>query len=349
MKLARKITVSLIASALLLAVVVYLTGPRETAKAAWEVGLPAFFIIGAILFGLMACQAAAWRALERKLGHRVAYRTLLSATIVAMAGNIITPASHLGGEPGKIIYAGRKTGIPYTELAGTVLLCKYIEAMSFVMFFALGTIAALVGLRDVLFAPAHMFVGVTIVALAVVVLTLGAVLWVSLSRKWTPLSAAVALLARLRIRPAFFEGLHERAIRMELQASQMFRVEGGALAPAFCWYLLTHVAMFARPAVFFFLGWHIRLSVPQLGLIFLASQLMLAVQLMPSGIGTLDGGLMAVVAVAGMAISAPQCAAFLLCIRFWDAAVVATGAVLAGHAGVGLFRQHDKPDAEEPA
>jgi hypothetical protein len=85
-----------------------------------------------------------------------------------------------------------------------------------------------------------------------------------------------------------------------------------------------------------------RLNLAELGLIFLATQLLLAVQLMPSGIGTLDGGLMAVVAVAGMAITVPQCAAFLLCIRFWDAAVVTTGAVLAGHAGVGLFRQNGK-------
>jgi len=266
----------------------------------------------------------------------------LSATIVAMAGNIITPASHLGGEPAKIIYAGRKTGIPYTELAGTVLLCKYIEALSFAVFFALGTIAALAGLRHVLFRPPNVFLGVTIMALAVVVLGLGAVLWASLSRKWTPLSAIVSALARLRIRPAFFQRLHARALRMELQASRMFREEGGAIAPAFFWYLLTHVAMFARPALFFFLGWHIRLGLPELGLIFLASQLMLAVQLMPSGIGTLDGGLLAVVTVAGLAITVPQCTAFLLCIRFWDAAVVATGAILAGHAGVGMFGQQNK-------
>jgi uncharacterized membrane protein YbhN (UPF0104 family) len=94
MKLARKMTISLIVSAVLLVVVVYLVGARETAKAAWEVGLPAFLTVGAILFGLMGFQAAAWASLERKLGHRVAYRTLLSATIVAMAGNILTPAMH---------------------------------------------------------------------------------------------------------------------------------------------------------------------------------------------------------------------------------------------------------------
>jgi uncharacterized protein (TIRG00374 family) len=334
--------ISLIVSAVLLALVVHLVGARETAKAAWEVGLPAFFTIGVILFVLMGFQAAAWAALERKMGHRVPYRTFLAATIVAMAGNILTPASHLGGEPGKVIYAGRKTGIRYTELAGSVLLCKYVEAMSFVLFFAFGTIVALVGLREVLFRPPHRILGVTIIALAVVALGLGVLLWVSLSRRWAPLSATVALLGRLgrQIRPALFKGLYGRTRRMEVRASRMFRAEGGAIVPAFFWYLLTHVAMFARPMVFFYLGWHIQLNLAELGLIFLASQLLLAVQLVPSGIGTLDGGLLAVVALAGMPITVPQCAAFLLCIRFWDAAVVTTGAVLAAHAGVGLFRQH---------
>jgi hypothetical protein len=85
----------------------------------------------------------------------------------------------------------------------------------------------------------------------------------------------------------------------------------------------------------------------ELGLIFWASQVLLAVQLVPSGIGTLDGGLLAVVHMAGIGITIPQCAAFLLCLRFWDAAVVATGAVLAAHAGVGLCRG-SRPGAATP-
>ena len=340
MSRARKMAVSLIVSAVLLAVVVYLAGARETAKAAWEAGLPAFLTVGAILFVLMAFQAAAWAALERKTGHRVPYRTLLAATIVAMAGNILTPSTHLGGEPGKILYAGRKTGISYTELAGTVLLCKYIEAMSFVLFLGFGTAAAVAGFHSVLFHPPYLVLGMTIVILAAAALGLGAVLWVSLSRKWTPLTAMVGLAARMRIRPAFFENLRERSLRMEGQASRMFREEGHAVVPAFFWYLMTHVAMFARPLAFFLLGWQIRLNLAELGLIFLTSQVLLAVQLMPSGVGTLDGGLLAVVAIAGIGITVPQCTAFLLCLRFWDAVVVTTGVLLAARTGMGLFRQN---------
>jgi hypothetical protein len=176
--------------------------------------------------------------------------------------------------------------------------------------------------------------------LAAAALVLGAVLWVSLSRKWTPLTAMVGLAARLRIRPAFFANLRERSLRMEWQASRMFREEGHAVVPAFFWYLMTHVAMFARPLAFFLLGWQIHLNLAELGLIFLTSQVLLAVQLMPSGVGTLDGGLLAVVAIAGIGITVPQCTAFLLCLRFWDAVVVTTGVLLAARTGMGLFRQN---------
>ena len=37
------------------------------------------------------------------MGHRIPYPCLLAGTIVAMAGNVLTPSTHLGGEPGKII------------------------------------------------------------------------------------------------------------------------------------------------------------------------------------------------------------------------------------------------------
>ncbi len=344
MSLARKMTISLIAAAALLAVVVYLAGAQETAQAAWQAGPAAFLVVGVFLFGLMGCQAAAWSALERQRGNRIPYRTLFGATIVAMAGNILTPASHLGGEPAKIVYAGRRTGLPYTKLAGSVLLCKYIEAMSFVVFLGFAALAALVGFRGVLFSPPNLALGVTISVLASAALVLGGVLWMSLKRRWTPLTALVGLVARLRLRRAFFQALHGRALRMELQASQMFREEGNSVIPAFFWYLATHVAMFVRPLAFFYLGWQFRLDVAELGLIFLTTQILLAVQLVPSGAGTLDGGLLGVVALAGIGITRPQCMAFLLCIRFWDAAVILTGALLATRMGMGLLRQNARPD-----
>jgi hypothetical protein len=100
--------------------------------------------------------------------------------------------------------------------------------------------------------------------------------------------------------------------------------------------------MFVRPLVFFYLGWKVKLSLAELGVLFIVGQMMLTVQFLPSGLGTMDGGIISVVALTGMALTVPQCAAFLLCVRFWDAVVVLLGMMLAARTGVGLFRKETK-------
>ncbi len=118
------------------------------------------------------------------------------------------------------------------------------------------------------------------------------------------------------------------------------------VAPAFGLFLLTHAAMYAKPLLFLGLGWGVSLSAGQLGLIFLTCQVLLAFQLTPGGVGTMDGGLFGMLALTGIAITHPQCAAFLLCMRFWDGMVIAVGAPLATRVGIGLFADR-KPAATD--
>jgi len=61
-----------------------------------------------------------------------------------------------------------------------------------------------------------------------------------------------------------------------------------------------------------------------------ASQGLLAVQLTPSGAGTLDGGLIGTFALMGLDTPAnlAYCMAYLLCLRLWDAVIVGAGALL---------------------
>lgn len=340
-----RITVSLIVSAVLLAAVVWWVGVEATARAVAEAGPLAFLSVGAVMAVLLACQAAAWSALNRGIGHRIGFVTLLEAATVGMAGNILTPSTYLGGEPAKVLYAGRRTHLPYGQLAGTVLLAKYLEALSFVLFVCAAAIAAGVGFRNVLFRGAYLSVGIALLALVAAGLLLSAVLWIALARRWSPLARLVGLLSRLGICRRFFAGLRARTFEMEQQVSRVFREEGRAVVPAFGLYVLTHAAMFVKPGAFFYLGWRSGLTAGELALIFLTCQVLLAFQLTPSGVGTLDGGLLAMLAVAEVAVSRPQCAAYLLCLRFWDAAVVGVGAVLAARAGAGLL---GKPASSRP-
>jgi hypothetical protein len=174
------------------------------------------------------------------------------------------------------------------------------------------------------------------------------VLAVSLSRRWRPLTLLAGLLARTHVFRRFFTRLAVRARRVEDQASGVFVRERSMVVPAFVLFLLTHVTMYLKPLLFFWLGWGKVLDPAELGLIFLTSQVLLAFQLTPSGVGTLDGGLFGVLAVSGIAITQPQCAAYLLCIRLWDGVAIAAGAALAARVGVGLFSE-PKPAAGQMA
>jgi len=343
-----KLIVSVIASLVLLAVMVFFVGFERTLEAARQVGMPAVLSLGTLMGLFVVFQAAAWQALNRTVGHRVRFRTLLAASTVGVAGNMLTPSTYLGGEPGKLLYIGRRTGLPYEELAGTVLLLKYVEALSFLLFVAAGTVLALTGMEDVLLG-ANLPLGVTMIVVAAVALGAVAALWVSLARQWRPLTVLAGWVARLGVFRHFFTRLRVRLRRVEDQASGVFRRERSMVIPAFVLFLLTLVTIYLKPLLFFWLGWGVVLSPAELGLIFLTCQVLLAVQLTPAGVGTLDGGLFGMLALTGIAITNPQCAAYLLCLRLWDGIIVASGGVLAARVGLGLFSTPPGNAARNPA
>lgn len=328
---------------------VWYVGFAETWLAVREAGVCAFAATGCVMASVVIFQALAWRVLGAAVGHRPGMPTLLKATVVGMAGNIITPSTYLGGEPARVLYVGRKAGLPYGQVTAVVLLGKYLEALSFVPVLCVSAVIACLGLRRAMFSPSGKGLMLAVTLLSCAALIMSAVLWLSLARSWTPLAALCGRLAALGVFPRALIRLRGRAKEVEKQASQLFREQRRAVAPAFCCYLATHVAMFVKPLVFFFTGWRLGLSMGELGLMFFAGQLLLALQLLPSGVGTLDWGLLGVLRACGVGIADGQYSAFVLCLRFWDAAAVAAGALLAARLGLRLMaaRRRGASGAEE--
>ncbi|MFP4055782.1 MAG: lysylphosphatidylglycerol synthase transmembrane domain-containing protein [Candidatus Brocadiia bacterium] len=324
----------LVVSAAILAAIVYFVGYEETARAVREAGVSAFASVGALMAASFLLQATAWAVLNRPVGHHVSFATLFQAVVVGWGGNILTPSTYLGGEPLKVVYVGRARRLPYHEVAGTVLLSKYLEGISFIFFFSFSAIVAAVAYRKVLFGP-YLAVGVTILVVAGMLLAFGALLWASLAQRWRPLTALVEGLARVRGVSRFLSRLRQRTRAMEDQVSRVFCEEGPAARKAFGALLACHVTIFLRPAAFFYLGAGVRLGLGELCLLFVAGQALLAFQLTPSGAGMLDGGLIGTFALMGFddTESIAQCMAFLLCLRVWDIVVVGAGALLAARVG----------------
>jgi len=118
---------------------------------------------------------------------------------------------------------------------------------------------------------------------------------------------------------------------MEQQVERVFREESETALKALAKLFLSHLIIFLKPAAFFAFGSWSGLGLGELSLIFVASQALTGLQFTPSGVGTLDGGLIGTFALLGL--GEPECMAFLLSLRLFDGATVGAGALLGARAG----------------
>ena len=341
-----KLTILTVVSVGILMAIVLAVGVHKTLTAVQEAGLGAFVGVGATLLASLLLRAVALAVLGRPVEHHIPFRTLFCAEVVGTAGNLVTPSTYLGGEPLKVVYIGKTTGHRYREVAGTVLLSKYMEMLSFVLFFSFSTAVAVVYYRDLLLYGQSLAAGVSLLVVAAALLVLFAVLWLSLSRRWRPITWLLLAAVRLRAFRRTFSRLAVRSRVMEDQVSRVFREEGQTALLAFVSFLGTHIVVFLRPAAFYLLGHGLGgwLGMGPLCLIFVASQALLCFQLTPSGVGTLDGGLIGTFALVGL--DEGHCMAYLLALRFWDVLIMGAGAFLAARVGTQLM-EAKRPSAAE--
>lgn len=334
---------------LILAGIVWAVGFEKTKAAVENAGAGAFVAVGVVSALFIIFQAVAWALLNRPIKHHVPFRTLVGGTIVGQAGNIMTPSTYLGGEAFRVAYVGRLAKLPYHEVAGAVVLSKYLEFVSFILLLSFSTLVAAVQYREELFGR-HLWGGVGMLAVAALSLGFGVVLWVSLVRRRRPLTRLVGWLARLRPLTRKLVRLRGQTAKMEDQVSRVFCEEGAISLASFGMLLASHALIFTKPMVFFLLaGGHLRLNLGQLCLIFAAGQLILAVQIFPSGAGMFDGGLLGTFAILGL--DEGMCMAYLLCLRLWDAVVIGAGVFLGARIGTRILSTEAVsavPNAQEP-
>jgi uncharacterized membrane protein YbhN (UPF0104 family) len=329
----------------LIGATVAVSGAAEAWRAVRQAGPVAFASAVLVVLVQFALQTAAWKALNAASGLRVPGRTLFAANVAGMAVNIVTPCAYLGGEPVKVLYAGRRAGALLPRLAGTAVLSKYLEAVGFAVVFGLAVAiaAAVPGLQHAGGGGAGSWAW--FMGPAVALAALGTLLLLSLARGWRPLERVVRTLRVLRPRSRRLARLLRRTRDMEREIGRIYREAPRATAWAFILLLSTHVSIFLRPAVFYGLGSGLRLTLPDLCLVYAAGQGMLALQFAPSGAGVLDGGMLGVYAARGL--PAGEAMALLLALRLCDLLVLAAGALLAAGAGIGAFRR--TPEAHPQA
>lgn len=275
-------------------------------------------------------QSVGWWALLRSRGWPVPLRTAYASMIMGNAVAWVTPSMYLGGEPLRIWHVSRRFSLPSRDVAATVVAGKFAEMAGFVT--------------------------------ALLVCT-GTMLWnfdLSPGLKWGSSAAAAGLLVAFVVLAAAFAGKWplasgvmrlfgkrlERA-RLWLEATEAgieetFRGHRGAFAAALVLTGGPLALVVARPLVFFWLtGQHV--TFPALALIFVLTQIVLAFQFTPGGLGLFEGGLIGTFALVGL--GSAEAAAFAAIQRLADAVVVGIGVALAAREGAsGFFR--GRPDGQ---
>ena len=137
---------------------------------------------------------------------------------------------------------------------GTVLLSKFLEVLSFLLVFGFCVVVALVEFRDVLFSSAYLSAGIMVIVVTLILLALSLTLWIGLYRGWKPLTALVGGIRRYRPRSRFLARVFDRTARMERQVARVYHEKRETTVKAFAKLFLSHLTIFAKPAVFFALG-----------------------------------------------------------------------------------------------
>jgi hypothetical protein len=284
-------------------------------------GMAAFAALCALILCL---QSLGWHALMRSRGWEIPVSATLRSMLMANALAWVTPSMYLGGEPLRIWHVSARYGRPSEEVAATVAVHKFAEFAGFI-------VALLASLGAVLWAsglPHRLRVASTAVSGALLLLFV--LLAAAFAGRWPLASGLLRALGKRGERCRRWAESAEAAIEACL------REHRAAFAAALVLTGGPAALILAKPLVFFwFLGK--TLPFPQLALVFVLTQLVLALQFTPGGIGLFEGGVLGTFALIG--VEAPEAAAYAAAQRIADAMLVGAGTLFAMREGAaGFFR-----------
>lgn len=327
-------------------VILHYVGFDKTVTALGEAGVRA--ILGIICVSLLwlMFQTLAWDRLSRPVGHRVPLRTLFGGIFVGFVGSYLTPSMYVGGEPLRVAYVGHKRHLPYYQVAGTVLLAKYLEFIAFVLLVCGGTVVALVYYWDALADPAFSWVRGAMGFGAAVLLSVLVLLIVALRGRHHPINAVVRWLIRRGLFARFLRRRRQRIRQMEDQIARTFNREGASAWAAFGLLCAGMGMIFLRPLVFFYFlkDESTIFTFPELCLIFTMTQFVVAIQVTPGSLGSYEAGTIGIFAI--LERGDHLALAYVMGLRIAEGLLLLAGMVFAARQGIKIISTDAAPKAD---
>jgi uncharacterized protein (TIRG00374 family) len=312
-------TLAGVAALALLALVVWLSGPRRTwdiieRLAPWEA-----LVLVATSFGVSAFTALAWRVVLRTYGHTVSVWLLFRLTIVAFATGWLIPSGFVAGVPVAALLL-RRRGVPLSQGMASFGIGRFLEITAYAAILPLALFGTVGGHGSVRILVAGVLAGVILVYLDLFLGWQLARRTIAAIRAATPRATHRALDAASGLcrDVAGFFGSPARAIVAATAYS--FAAIGMALVRAL---------LASR-----FLA--LRLTTPEVVVMFAITVFLMAIPLLPGAVGAFEGGIAGAFELIGRSKS--DGVAYAVTVHAAELTVVIAGLVVLAHVGAGLFR-----------
>lgn len=302
----------------------WITGTKisDFKQAFWQVGTTGLIMVISAMVGQLVIQALSWNLLFTKNNYKVTFKSSLSAIFMGWATNFLTPSMYLGGEPIRAYALTRYSNIPFHRSLGSVFVHKFLEFVTFMIFIILSTIFVFRYYKNILDKNIQFVITITILFLLVCLFTV--ILAIYFKKRCFSFLANFMIRCKLLVK--FLQKHMTKIKEMETSILEAFYKSYFHTTLSLLLMILFDILIFIRPILFFaFLNKNLTLK--ELALLFLSTQLLQALQFTPGGIGILEGGTVGVLSLIGIAPA--QAIGYATFCRIGDFLIVSIGISLA--------------------
>jgi len=271
--------------------------------------------------------AIGWWLLMRAEGIPASCSTAIQANLMGFPLDFVVPSAYLGGEPLKMVYIAHVCQVPPQRVLATIIVAKFQEFGGLILGMIVAT-AYFIWHTDTL---ATRYAVLLIGAMVILVGLLGITLYTFMGR-FKPIVTLLVCLARWRI-------FHRKMARFQIFAEELGHRISRALTAHGPVFLLAQsiaclsaLSLFFRPWLFFWFLPGARLSFDQLCALFVLTNLVNLLTVVPGGLGWFEATMAGYARAVGLGDD--KGVAFALVSRIADVTLLTMGSWLILHYGL---------------
>jgi uncharacterized protein (TIRG00374 family) len=323
----------------------FIVGWDLTIQAVGQAGWQCVVVMVAVASLTQIIPALGWTILMRGEGMKVSLLDAVKANFIAFPVTFITPSMYLGGEPLKVFYIASRYNLPKRRVLATVIVSKVQEFGALILMTIVCAVVAMWRLQ-VEGRYRILIIGGTAALLIPFVLLIAAFLGrFNLTVKIVNLLAMFPIARRRLVR------WREKAQELELLIHAAFTKKWKTFLLAQGITLTSAAAIAVRPWIYFqFTPNPEILTVGNVAMIYLVTNLANSITILPGALGFFEGGMLGYFEAAKL--GAERAAAFAIIARIADVMFVVSGIWLIVHLGLsrmakGVARGEEKVSAAD--